>query len=188
MQDILKSNTPAFVFDTAALKKRVAQIKEIVGETVSLCYSMKANPFFVPAMITCVDKLEVCSPGELTICKKLGVDASRIIYSGVNKEIPDIKEAYEYGVGTFTAESVRQADLIQQVVETAAAGEKAEVILRLNSGSQFGMSKEDLLTILQCRESKYTKFEFYRNTLFCRYTTKTGQKKDKRTSDAAGII
>ncbi|MFR5702294.1 MAG: hypothetical protein ACLUD0_10765 [Eubacterium ramulus] len=136
-----KSNTPAFVFDTAALKKRVAQIKEIVGETVSLCYSMKANPFFVPAMITCVDKLEVCSPGELTICKKLGVDASRIIYSGVNKEIPDIKEAYEYGVGTFTAESVRQADLIQQVVETAAAGEKAEVILRLNSGSQFGMSK-----------------------------------------------
>ena len=52
MQDILKSNTPAFVFDTAALKKRVAQIKEIVGETVSLCYSMKANPFFVPAMIT----------------------------------------------------------------------------------------------------------------------------------------
>lgn len=38
MQDILKSNTPAFVFDTAALKKRVAQIKEIVGETVSLCY------------------------------------------------------------------------------------------------------------------------------------------------------
>lgn len=45
MQDILKSNTPAFVFDTAALKKRVAQIKEIVGETVSLCYSMKANPF-----------------------------------------------------------------------------------------------------------------------------------------------
>ena len=110
MQDILKSNTPAFVFDTAALKKRVAQIKEIVGETVSLCYSMKANPFFVPAMITCVDKLEVCSPGELTICKKLGVDASRIIYSGVNKEIPDIKEAYEYGVGTFTAESVRQAD------------------------------------------------------------------------------
>ena len=72
MQDILKSNTPAFVFDTAALKKRVAQIKEIVGETVSLCYSMKANPFFVPAMITCVDKLEVCSPGELTICKSLG--------------------------------------------------------------------------------------------------------------------
>ena len=79
MQDILKSNTPAFVFDTAALKKRVAQIKEIVGETVSLCYSMKANPFFFFFFITCVDKLEVCSPGELTICKKLGVDASRFI-------------------------------------------------------------------------------------------------------------
>ena len=188
MQDILKSNTPAFVFDTAALKKRVAQIKEIVGETVSLCYSMKANPFFVPAMITCVDKLEVCSPGELTICKKLGVDASRIIYSGVNKEIPDIKEAYEYGVGTFTAESVRQADLIQQVVETAAAGEKAEVILRLNSGSQFGNVQRGFAYDSAVQRKQIHKFEFYRNTLFCRYTTKTGQKKDKRTSDAAGII
>lgn len=47
MQDILKSNTPAFVFDTAVLQKRAAQIREIVGETVSLCYSMKANPFLV---------------------------------------------------------------------------------------------------------------------------------------------
>ena len=55
---------------------------------------------------------------------------------------PGIKESlWNMEVGTFTAESVRQADLIQQVVETAAAGEKAEVILRLNSGSQFGMSK-----------------------------------------------
>ena len=28
MQDILKSNTPAFVFDTAVLQKRAAQIRE----------------------------------------------------------------------------------------------------------------------------------------------------------------
>ena len=53
MQDILKSNTPAFVFDTAVLQKRAAQIREIVGETVSLCYSMKANPFLVTTMLTC---------------------------------------------------------------------------------------------------------------------------------------
>ena len=98
MQDILKSNTPAFVFDTAVLQKRAAQIREIVGETVSLCYSMKANPFLVTTMLTCVDKLEVCSPGELAICKKLGVDGSRIIYSGVNKGITDIREAYELGI------------------------------------------------------------------------------------------
>ena len=140
MQDILKSNTPAFVFDTAVLQKRAAQIREIVGETVSLCYSMKANPFLVTTMLTCVDKLEVCSPGELAICKKLGVDGSRIIYSGVNKGITDIREAYEYGVGIFTAESIRHADLIQQVFEAADSDQKAEVILRLNAGSQFGMA------------------------------------------------
>ncbi len=55
--------------------------------------------------------------------------------------ITDIREAYEYGVGIFTAESVRQADLLQQVVASADSDQKAEVILRLNAGSQFGMQR-----------------------------------------------
>ena len=55
MQDIIKSNTPAFVFDTAVLQKRAAQIREIVGDTVSLCYSIKANPFLAPIKISCTN-------------------------------------------------------------------------------------------------------------------------------------
>ena len=61
--------TPAFLFDTVALKERMQAIKEIVGEKVHLCYSIKANPFLISTMLNCVEKLEVCSPGELDICK-----------------------------------------------------------------------------------------------------------------------
>ena len=59
--------TPSFVFDESALARRMREIKEIVGESVHLCYSIKANPFLIPAMQELVELLEVCSPGELEI-------------------------------------------------------------------------------------------------------------------------
>ena len=42
--------TPSFIFDTVMLENRMREIKAIVGENVHLCYSIKANPFLLPAM------------------------------------------------------------------------------------------------------------------------------------------
>lgn len=134
--------SPAFLFDLEALKKRMKAVKEIVGEKISLCYSIKANPFLIHTMLECVDKLEVCSPGELSICKKLHVPASTIIYSGVNKGEKDIAEAMDYEVYIYTAESLHQLELLQE--EAAKTDSIRPVLLRLNANSQFGMSKEDL--------------------------------------------
>ena len=80
-----KYGTPSFLFDEKALKTRLRTIKEIVGDKVTLCFSIKANPFLIPAMLEVTERLELCSPGELDICKNLGVDPERIVYSGVNK-------------------------------------------------------------------------------------------------------
>lgn len=134
--------TPSFLFDTVALKERMTAIKEIVGEKVHLCYSIKANPFLISTMLECVEKLEVCSPGELDICKMQNVPADRIIYSGVQKTRANIDDAVEYDSGVYTAESILQLELLN---ESAIAHDKViPVLLRLNAGSQFGMSKEDL--------------------------------------------
>ena len=46
--------TPSFIFDETALAKRMREIKEIVGDIVHLCYSIKANPFLIPAMIAII--------------------------------------------------------------------------------------------------------------------------------------
>ena len=145
----LEYGTPAFLFDTKALKQRMTEIKEIVGEKVHLCYSIKANPFLISAMLSCVEKLEVCSPGELDICKIQKVSGERIIYSGVNKTRKNIDDAIEYESGIYTAESLLQLELLN---ESAIAHEKViPVLLRLNAGSQFGMSKEDLCDAISRR-------------------------------------
>ena len=143
LKKIIKEHgTPAFLFDTVALKERMRAIKEIVGEKVHLCYSIKANPFLIDTMLECVEKLEVCSPGELDICKMQQVSCDRIIYSGVNKTRINIDDAIEYDSGVYTAESVLQLELLNE--SAMEHGKVIPVLLRLNAGSQFGMSKEDL--------------------------------------------
>ena len=63
--------TPTFVFDTDALQARVCAIQAIWGREIDLCYSIKANPFLLPAMMQVTARLEVCSPGELSLCESL---------------------------------------------------------------------------------------------------------------------
>ena len=69
--------TPTYVFDTQAFGARLDAVREIWGPKVDLCYSIKANPFLAPTARAHGYALEVCSPGELTICEKTGMDMSR---------------------------------------------------------------------------------------------------------------
>lgn len=138
--------TPTFVFDVDALQARVRAIREIFGAQIELCYSIKANPFLLPAMSAVTARLEVCSPGELSICESLHAADARVIYSGVNKTPVDIARAVADGVGSYTAESLLQLRYLQEAAHKA--GKCLPVLLRLNAGSQFGMSKEDLFTAL----------------------------------------
>ena len=141
--------TPSFVFDEGAFISRMSAIREIFGEHVGLCFAVKANPFLIPAAAAAGAKLEVCSPGELDICRALGVDPEAIVFSGVNKTPKSVHDAIEYRVGTITAESPKHAALIE--AEGAARGEVIPVLLRLNAESQFGMSRADLLSIIANR-------------------------------------
>jgi len=140
-----KHGTPSFVFDANEAIARTAEIKKLLGKT-PLCFSIKANPFLIPVLLDTVDLFEVCSPGELEICKHYKVPGSMIIYSGVNKGAIDVNEAVSYGVNALTAESLRHYELIK---EAATAQKKTvDVLLRLSSKSQFGMSIDDIKTIL----------------------------------------
>ena len=150
--------TPTYIFDVSSLKDRVHSIKEIFGPEVTLCYSIKANPFLIPAMLDAADRLEVCSPGELQICEALYRSGQvpkdsffdRIVYSGVCKTEEDIEAAVRDGAGIYTAESIPQFKLLHKAA--AAAGKTLPVLLRLESGAQFGMSREDLFRILDHRD------------------------------------
>ena len=143
--------TPCFIFDLEAVKERVKKMREIVGGAYHLCYSIKANPFLIPTMAEITDKLEVCSPGELSICKALHVEPTKILYSGVNKTEVDVTDAMEYGVIHYTAESLLHMDIVNRIA--GKYQKKVEILPRLNAGSQFGMSKEDLFSIYANEEN-----------------------------------
>ena len=141
--------TPSYVFDSDLFAQRAGLVREAFGEKCGLCFSIKANPFLLGCLPEVFDKIEVCSPGELTICEKVGADMSMVIFSGVNKTAKDVERAMADNVGTFTAESMLHVQLIND--SALRHGKKVPVLLRLTGGSQFGMDETELLSIIENR-------------------------------------
>ncbi len=143
--------TPAYVFDTMRLQKRVSYIMEALkmDTNIELCYAMKANPFLIEALDSLVDSFEVCSPGELSICKKKNIAMDKIVLSGVNKEKGDVKRAMIWGVELYTIESKQQLVMIQECAFSLGIVVKA--LVRLTSGNQFGADKNEIREMLRQR-------------------------------------
>lgn len=147
VREIIKDyDTPLFVFDEAELMSRALSVKSILGPDIKLTFSVKANAFLVSALKSTVDYFEICSPGEFFLCKNVGVPPEKMLYSGVHKDLWDIREAVSYGAAVITAESKQHFENICRAA--AETGRKPDVILRLTSGNQFGMSREDIEDIL----------------------------------------
>ncbi|WP_159648313.1 alanine racemase [Erysipelothrix aquatica] len=134
----------SYIFQIDKLVTHVERFKSRLNSNINLCYAMKANPFLVKVLDPYVSKFEVCSFGEFKICEALQIEMSKIILSGVSKSMEEIDYVVmNYGSSvTYTVESIRQWNLLNQ------AGKKhkkhLKVYLRLTSGNQFGMSKEDI--------------------------------------------
>ena len=146
--------TPSYLFDLDRFDERVRLVRSCFGDQTSLCFSIKANPFLVGFLPDEIDRLEVCSPGELTICEKAGIPMEKLIFSGVHKSIRDIERAAEDGVGAFTAESRLHMELLSAV--GAARGQKLPTLIRVTDvkgGSQFGVDEAELFRILAERRS-----------------------------------
>lgn len=146
--------TPSYILDMDVLAAHVNEMKTIVGDGAGLCYAMKANPFIVPAMAELVDKIEVCSPGELSICQAYGIPGSKIIFSGVNKTRQDVEAALSYGVAIITVESNKHFQLLCEYCKEHHVA--ADVLFRVTNGSQFGMDAEAVESIL----TKKDKYDF----------------------------
>lgn len=137
--------TPCYIFNIKELNNRISRIKESFSN-IPLTYSIKANPFLIEFLPNNVSHIEACSPGELDICINKNVDPSKIIYSGVMKEYDDTKKAIMYGAGIITIESFSHYEIIKKIA--CELEKKISAIIRLTSGNQFGMDKEDILNLV----------------------------------------
>ena len=156
MQDALKKATrevasPAYIFSAGAFAGRAKMVKEAFGEDTDICYSIKANPFLLAVLPEEFSKIEVCSPGELEICRALKIDPLKIIFSGVNKSQAEVDTAVDYGVRILTAESGNHLRYISRAA--SERGVTAEVLVRLSCESQFGMDRSDVKKLIAARDS-----------------------------------
>ena len=135
--------TPFYLFDFDALRTRIAEIKKRLPQNTRLCYAIKANAFLVAPLKDEDILFEVCSPGELSICEKAGLSPEKIVFSGVLKTLSDVKRAYNLGVHTITLESPAHCDYLIEAARTEP-NHPQQVIIRLTSGNQFGMSETDV--------------------------------------------
>ena len=165
-------DTPSYVFDTDILTERARWIADTI-RPAKLCFAMKANPFLVKVLDGYVERYEVCSPGEFHICVQNGLDMKKIVLSGVNKEYEDVRCAMEQGVVHYTAESRGQFYLVSRCAEEL--DRHVEILLRVTSGNQFGMSEEDVRRLIGERD-KYP----YVNIRGLQYFTGTQKKVIKK--------
>ena len=143
--------TPSYVFDLDKMKRFVKKVQSCLGESVQLCYAMKANPFLTGPMMEVVSSFEVCSPGEFRICERVGVPMERIVLSGVYKNPEDVEyvlSAYG-GRGMYTVESLQHLQILNDTA--VKLGMKIAVLIRVTSGNQFGVDEEDIRKMVSDR-------------------------------------
>lgn len=139
--------TPLYVFDLVALAGRAETLHAALPAGTGLCFAMKANPFVLSALEPLVDRIEACSPGELRICRAQGVPAEKVVASGVHKDAETVLEAMS-GLrppAAVTIESAAQLALVRAVARERGA--RVPALLRLSSGDQFGMGREELAAV-----------------------------------------
>ncbi|MEU4238348.1 alanine racemase [Actinoplanes sp. NPDC026619] len=121
----LPSPVCAYVYDTAALRARAAEVRASLPASASLLYAVKANghPAVVATMAAACDGLEVASGGELALAKQAG--ARRIVFGGPGKIDAELAAAIDAG-------ALINAESLHELRRLAATGANPEVCLRVN--------------------------------------------------------
>ena len=154
IEKILKSyETPIYVFDIDKLKQRIQFLRDNLTKRLELCYAIKANTFIVGEINDDVERFEVCSPGEYSICEEGGITAEKIVISGVYKTPSVIEHMITTNkeIGRYTVESLEQLKLLDEL--SRKHNVKLDVLLRLTSGNQFGINEEDIEKIISNKET-----------------------------------
>ncbi|KQY42918.1 pyridoxal-dependent decarboxylase, exosortase A system-associated [Cellulomonas sp. Root137] len=155
-------STPFFAYDRRLVEERVALLRSVLPERLSLGYAVKANP--MPAVVhllaSLVDSLDVASAYEMRVALDTGTDPSRVSFAGPGKTTAELEQAVASGV-TIEVESSGEARRV--VAAGAELGIRPRVAVRVNpdfavrgSGmrmgggpQQFGVDAEQVPDLLR---------------------------------------
>ncbi len=131
--------TPLFVYSQRAMLDAVgAYRRALAGRPHLICYAMKANPSLAVlqtfAHAGC--GFDIVSGGELERVLAIGVDPTRVVFSGVGKTRTEMRRALQVGVRCFNVESRSELEALSQ--EAKAVARTASVSLRVNPDVDAG--------------------------------------------------
>ncbi|MFI7545413.1 alanine racemase [Actinoplanes sp. NPDC049599] len=119
----------AYVYDTAALRTRAAEVRAALPPATTLLYAVKANghPAVVRTLAGVCDGLEVASGGELALAVAAG--ARRIVFGGPAKTDAELAAAVAAGaqVNVESGHELRRLDRAAR-----AAGTVVDAAIRVN--------------------------------------------------------
>jgi len=126
--------TPLYVYSATTIRERVAAFRSAFhGVELEICYSVKANSNL--SVLQILTKLgcgfDVVSGGELErVLRTSRKAASKVVFSGVGKTVPEIEAALKARILLFNVESASELEALAAC--TARLKRKANIALRVN--------------------------------------------------------
>ena len=123
--------TPFYAYDRSLLRRCVANLREVLPDSVKLHYAMKANPMpaVVGFMAGLVDGIDVASAGELKVALDAGANPQEISFAGPGKRDAELRQAVASRV-LVNIESFREVAALQAI--SSQMGLPARVAVRVN--------------------------------------------------------
>ena len=126
-------DTPLYVYSRAALATAFNAYKEAIGtRDVLVCFGMKANSNLavLKEFARLGSGFDIVSGGELARVLAAGANPSKVVFSGVGKQVWEMRAALDAGVKCFNVESIPELKRLSAVA--TEMGQSAAVSLRVN--------------------------------------------------------
>lgn len=160
--------TPFYAYSRAVIATQYHRLDTALARAMpnvntQICYAVKANPHLsiIAALAECGAGADIVSQGELLRVQAVGVEPTKIAFSGVGKTADEIDCALAAKIGLFNVESIAELDLL--VARAKAQNTVAPLALRLNpdidaathdkittgrAGSKFGIAWADAAEVI----------------------------------------
>ena len=123
--------TPLFVYSSAMMSRRVADLRAAMPDRLKINYAIKANSFapVLKHMADLVDGLDIASGGELDMVRTAGIDCARVSFAGPGKRDSELENAIRHGA-TLNLESEGEAERALAIAERL--GTAPRLAIRVN--------------------------------------------------------
>lgn len=128
-----KIGTPCYIYSEKAIQTNWLAFEEAFGNIPHrICYAVKANSnlTILKTLADMGSGFDIVSLGELERVLAAGGDPSKIVFSGVGKQIEEIRRALEVGIYCFNVESEAELERLEQVAKSL--NKTANISLRIN--------------------------------------------------------